>query len=280
MSTDTLHVKERDIVVPGEVIAEGMGFLPSKGLYREGSKIHAGRLGMIAIEGQVIKLIPLTGVYLPKINDKIIGRIIDVLMTGWRIETRSPYSAVLGLKDATMEFIPRSADLTQYYGLGDYVLCKVITVTSQKLIDVTMKGAGLRKLKDGRLVEVNPHKVPRVIGKDGSMVLMIKNATGCDISVGQNGWIWVMGPTPEQECQAVSAIKRVEDEAHLPGLTERMKAYLEALTGKPVEIPTVTPGASEPETHEAPPEREERRRPFSGHARHGGRRMPPRNQGD
>jgi exosome complex component RRP4 len=275
--TDTLQVKERDIVVPGEIVADGMGFLPSRGLYREGTKIHAGRLGMITIEGKVIKLIPLTGAYIPKLNDKIIGRIIDVLMTGWRIETRSPYSAVLGLKDATTEFIPRSADLTQYYALGDYVLCKVINVTSQKLIDVTMKGPGLRKLKNGRLVEVNPHKVPRVIGKEGSMVLMIKNATGCTISVGQNGWIWIEGQTPEAEIQAVQAIKKIEEEAHLPGLTERMKAYLEELTGKPVEIPVVTPGASE-EMHEPPPREEYReRRP---HTRHGGRRFPPRGRGE
>lgn len=273
MSDETLNVKERDIVVPGEVVAEGIGFLPSKGLYREDSKIHAGRLGMISIEGKVIKLIPLTGVYIPKLNDKVVGRIIDVLMTGWRIETRSPYSAVLGLKDATMEFIPRSADLTQYYSLGDYVLCKVINVTSQKLIDVTMKGPGLRKLKDGRLVEVNAHKVPRVIGKDGSMVVMIKNATGCNISVGQNGWIWVEGPSPEQEMMAVQAIRKVEEEAHLPGLTERMKAFLEKITGKPVEIPVIAPGAAEEIPEHEPPRREFReRRP---HSRHG----PPRRFG-
>ncbi len=279
MSDEILHVKERDIVVPGEVVAEGIGFLPSKGLYREDAKIHAGRLGMISIEGKVIKLIPLTGVYIPKLNDKVVGKIIDVLMTGWRVDTRSPYSAVLGLKDATTDFIPRSADLTQYYSLGDYVLCKVINVTSQKLIDVTMKGPGLRKLKDGRLVEVNAHKVPRVIGKDGSMVLMIKNATGCNISVGQNGWIWVEGPSPEQEIMAVQAIKKVEEEAHLPGLTERMKAFLEQITGKPVEIPVIAPGAAEEPVEHEPPRREFRERRGFGERKPHSRHSPPRRFG-
>lgn len=271
--TETLNVKERDIVVPGEVIAEGMGFLPSRGLYRDGAKIYAGRLGMIAVEGKVIKLIPLTGAYLPKINDKIIGEVIDVLMTGWRVDTRSPYSAVLGLKDATTEFIPRSADLTQYYAIGDYVLCKVIAVTSQKLIDITMKGPGLRKLKNGRLIEVNSHKIPRVIGKDGSMVQMIKNATGCTISVGQNGWVWVEGPAPEQEIKAVQAIKKVEEEAHLAGLTDRMKAFLEEITGKPVEIPTMP---AKPIEEHAPPERHRHEHRESRPRHGGGRRGPPR----
>jgi exosome complex component RRP4 len=252
MTNDELRAKERDIVVPGEVLAEGMGFLPSKGTYRDDKAIRAGRLGMVALEGKVIKLIPLSGVYLPKVGDKVIGRIIDVLMTGWRIDLRGPYSAVLGLKDATAEFIPRSADLTQYYGLGDAVLCKIITVTSQRLVDVTMKGPGLRKLKGGRIIEISPNKVPRVVGKEGSMALMIKNATGCNIQIGQNGLIWIEGQ-PEAELVAVESIRKIEAEAHLPGLTERMKAFLEQKLGKPVEIPT-GPAPEEPQEMEAPRE--------------------------
>lgn len=233
---DVLKVKERDIVVPGQELAEGMGFLPSKGTYRDDKTIRAAKLGMIALEGKVIKLIPLSGTYTPKVGDRIVGRVIDVLLTGWRLDIRSPYSAVLNLKDAIAEFIPRTADLTRYYGLGDYVLCKIVNVTSQKLVDVTMKGPGLKKLKGGRIVEVNPHKVPRVIGKEGSMASMIKQATNCNIIIGQNGRVWVDGD-PQNEIIAVNAIKKVEREAHLPGLTDKMKEYLEKQTGTKLKLP-------------------------------------------
>lgn len=233
--TDKLKIKNKEIAVPGEVLAEGMGYVPSKGIIRVDDRLVAEQLGMINIEGKVIKLIPLTGVYIPKVGDKIIAKVIDVLMTGWRLDTRSPYSAVLSMKDATSEFIQRGADLTQYFALGDYVLTKIVNVTSQKLVDVSMKGPGLRKLRGGRIIKVNPHKVPRVIGKEGSMVIMIKQATGCNILVGQNGLIWLDG-TPEAEVIAERAVKKIEAEAHLSGLTDRIKEFLEKETNTKIDL--------------------------------------------
>ena len=35
-----LNVKDRDIVVPGEVLAVGMGNLPAGGVFRDGDKIE------------------------------------------------------------------------------------------------------------------------------------------------------------------------------------------------------------------------------------------------
>ena len=226
-------VKDKEIVVPGETIATGMSFLPGKGAYREEEKIIAQRLGMISVDGKVIKLIPLSGAYIPKIKDRIIGRVIDVLMTGWRVDIKSPYSAVMTLKDATSEFIPRGADLTQFYRIGENIVCQIVNVTSQKLIDVSMKGPGLRKLRGGRIIEVSSQKVPRIIGKDGSMIGMIKQATGCEIIVGQNGLLWLDGE-PEKEVIAVNAVRKIEEEAHLGGLTERMATWLEKATGTKV----------------------------------------------
>ena len=226
-------VKDKEIVVPGETIATGMSFLPGKGAYREDEKIIAQRLGMISVDGKVIKLIPLSGAYIPKIKDRIIGKVIDVLMTGWRVDIKSPYSAVMTLKDATSEFIPRGADLTQFYGIGENIVCQIVNVTSQKLIDVSMKGPGLRKLRGGRIIEVSSQKVPRIIGKDGSMIGMIKQATGCEIIVGQNGLLWLDGE-PEKEVIAVNAVRKIEEEAHLGGLTERMATWLEKATGTKV----------------------------------------------
>ena len=234
-----LSVQDKEIVVPGQELASGMSFLPGPGTYRDETAIRAQRLGMVSIEGKVIKLIALSGKYLPKFKDKVIGKVIDVLLTGWRIEINSPYSAVMTLKDATSDFIQRGADLTQYYALGDYVMCQIVNVTSQKLIDVSMKAPGLRKLRGGRIIEVSPQKVPRIIGKDGSMVGMIKQATKCDIAVGQNGLVWLSGE-PEGEVIASEAIKIIQEEAHLGGLTNRMAAWLKEKTGvqaTPVAIP-------------------------------------------
>lgn len=220
-----LSVKNKDIVVPGEILAEGMGNLPGHGTYREGEKIIAGRVGLVSIISRTIKLIPLSGKYIPRKGDVIICKVIDVGFSGWRVDTNSAYSAMLSIKDATSNFIVRGADLTKYYEIGSYIVCKITNVTSQKLVDVTMKGPGLRKLKGGRIIGVNTNKVPRIIGKEGSMINMIKDATGCNITVGQNGLIWINGK-PEQELIAVQAIKKIEEESHLSGLTDRIKDFL------------------------------------------------------
>jgi len=218
-------VQDKDIVIPGEVLAQGMSFLPGRGTYRVDDSIRAKRLGMITVDGKVMKLVPLSGAYTPRMNDRVIARVIDVLMSGWRLDLNCPYSAVLGLKDATSEFIPRGADLTKFFNVGDYVVCKIINITTQKLIDVTMRGPGLHKLKGGRIVQVDSHKVPRIIGKEGSMVTMIKQATGCNITVGQNGKIWLSGD-PQGEIKAVDAIRLIEKNAHIPGLTDKVDAFL------------------------------------------------------
>ena len=222
----TINVKDKDIVVPGEVLATGMDSFPGIGTYREGENIIGLRLGLVQLDGRTIKLIPLSGRYIPKKYDTIICKVIDVNMSGWRLETNSPYSAMLSMRDATSQFIVRGADLTKFYDIGEYVACKIINVTSQKLVDVTMKGIGLRKIKGGRIIKVASNKVPRIVGKQGSMVTMIKDATKCNITVGQNGLIWIDG-TPEGELLAVKSIRKIEDESHLSGLTDRIKEFLE-----------------------------------------------------
>lgn len=221
-----IKINDKEIAVPGETLAVGMDVLPGSGTYRDGEKIMANRLGLASIDGRTIKLIPLSGRYMPKTGDTIICKVIDVGFNGWRLDTNSAYSAMLSMKDATSEFIQRGANLTQYYDLGDYIVCKIVNVTSQKLIDVTMKGPGLRKLRGGRIIEVDSNKVPRIIGKQGSMVMMIKDATKCNISVGQNGLIWIDGE-PMNELLAIQTIRKIEKESHTSGLTDKIKEYLE-----------------------------------------------------
>lgn len=221
-----LVAKDKNVVVPGEILADGMDYLPGKGTYRHEDKIYSNMIGLMNLSGRALKIIPLAGKYNPRVGDVIIGQIIDVSFTGWRVDTNSAYSAMLSMKDATSEYIQRGADLTQYFNLGDWISTKIITVTSQNLIDLTMKGPGLRKLKGGRLINVSPNKVPRIIGKQGSMVTLIKENTNCKIVVGQNGVVWIEGD-PKQEILVVNTIRKIEAESHIRGLTERIKEYLE-----------------------------------------------------
>ena len=221
-----LMVQDKQIAVPGEVLAEGLDFVPGQGTYRLGDAIIAARLGLMHVDGRALKLIPMSGKYMPKRDDTIIGQVVDILFSGWRVDINSAYPGMLNIKDATSEFVNKGADLTQFFTFGDYIVTKITNVTSQKLVDLSMRGPGLRKLKGGRIIFVNTNKVPRIIGKQGSMVTMIKDATYTRITVGQNGLIWIDGE-PQNELVAIEAIKKIEHEAHTTGLTDKVKEFLE-----------------------------------------------------
>jgi exosome complex component RRP4 len=96
---------------------------------------------------------------------------------------------------------------------------------------LSLRDNGLKKLETGRIISVKPPKVPRVIGKSGNMINLIKNETDTKIIVGQNGFIWVDGDI-ENVKNAIGAIKIVEKEAHTIGLTDRMSEYLKKLKGE------------------------------------------------
>ena len=222
-----LKVKDKDIVVPGEVLAEGMDYLPTGGAFREGEQIIASQLGLININNRLIKLIPLSGRYYPKVGDNVIGKVVDIAMSGWIIDIGCSNNAMIPLKDGSSSYIERGADLRQYYDFDDYVLAKVSQFTG-KNIDLTMKDPSLRKLSAGKIIKVASSKVPRVIGKQGSMINMIKEMTNTKISVGQNGLIWISGENASDERKAENAIKLIEDKSHIEGLTEEIKKFLES----------------------------------------------------
>ena len=221
-----LLVKNKSIAVPGEDLAHGMEYLPTNGTYREGEKIIASRLGIVSVDGRMIRIIPVSGRYLPKRGDAIIAKVEDITLNGWLCNINSAYSALLSLREGSSDFIAKGADLTRYYSFGDYLMLEVINVSSQNVVDLTMKGQGLKKLSEGRILRIDPNKIPRLIGKAASMINMIKQATDCRISAGQNGVVWVQG-APGPELVAVRAINKIEAESHVPGLTDRVKAFLD-----------------------------------------------------
>ena len=190
-----LLVKDRDVVVPGQVLAEGFDFLPSYGTYRDNENILADKLGLIHLEGKVIKIIPMAGRYHPKRYDVIIAKVTDIGMNAWRLNINSAYGAMLSSKEVGggggYGSYPQKGNLSKIYKIGDYLFCKIIQVSGQNLVDVSTNGPGLRKLYNGRIIHVNTHKVPRIIGKKGSMVNLIKQATDCKMVVGQNGIVWL-----------------------------------------------------------------------------------------
>lgn len=225
MAESRVLVKEREVVVPGEMLAEGMDFLPGNGTYRLGNQIVAMQLGLVSINNRFVKVIALSGKYQAAEGDLVIGKVYDITMGAWLVDIGGAYTAALALRE-TPEFIERGADLTRYYNFGDVLIAKVVNVIKGKGVDLTVKGPGLRKIAGGRILEVTPSKVPRIIGKQGSMISLIKEKTGCQIVVGQNGKVWIKGEHTDDEVNAAEAILKIEQESHTEGLTDKITALL------------------------------------------------------
>ena len=224
-----LLVKERQLVVPGDVLAVGIDYLPGKGCFRDGPEIKSKYLGLTKIKDRLISTIPISGIYIPRPGDGIIGIVNDMQSTFWIININSPYDAILQLGEAAKEYVDISkVDISTYYDIGDVIYAKVLNVTKSKSVQLTMNTRRAKKLVGGRLIRITPAKVPRLIGKEGSMIELIKEKTNCNIVVGQNGVVWLKG---EKEALATKAILIIEKEAHITGLTDKITKFFEENKG-------------------------------------------------
>lgn len=222
-------VKDKDLVVPGEVLAEDDCYA-GRGTFKDDSKICSSVVGLVSIRNKKISVIPLQSKYIPKRGDVVIGKINDIRFSMWGLDINSPYS---GLLPASEVFGKEKRELEKVFDIGTILFLRVIDVDEVKKVKLGLKGRGLGKFKGGILVYITPTKVPRLIGKKGSMINMIKDKTGCDIVVGQNGVVWVKGDI-KMERIAETVINMIEYEAHTSGLTDRVRDLLIELTGEDI----------------------------------------------
>jgi exosome complex component RRP4 len=218
----------KSIVLPGELIDKKAGRKIGKNAYFEGDNVFSKVVGIPRVWEDEISVIPLSGVYLPQVNDRVIGIVTQVEISGWVVDINSPYDAFLPVSDGTEEFIDMSrTDLSRFFDVGDVIFCKVSKVTKNKTVRVSMMSYGARKLYGGITIKVTPSKIPRIIGRGGSMVNLIKEKTNSVIYTGQNGVVWIRG---DDKDKAIEAILRIEKESHTTGLTENIEKML---GGKP-----------------------------------------------
>ena len=69
-------MSEKTIVIPGEIIKEGEDYLPGEGTRREGKSIIASRFGLKDEQNRLVRVIPLSGVYIPRRGNLVIGSVV------------------------------------------------------------------------------------------------------------------------------------------------------------------------------------------------------------
>ncbi len=227
----TLFFNRRDLVVPGDLLAEG-DYEAGSNVYKDGSRLYATRVGLLEVEDNKISVIALNSFYVPKPGDLVIGDIVDVGVGSWAVDIRAPRLAVLRAVDAfNRPFRPDRDELMRFLTVGDTIIAKVKAYDRTRNPMLTLGEPGLGKITSGRLVRITPSKVPRLIGKKGSMISMLKRETGCQIVIGMNGVVLVRCKRPEDEELLVEAIEKIERESHVEGLTDRVARMIRRRKG-------------------------------------------------
>ncbi|HTY44263.1 MAG TPA: KH domain-containing protein, partial [Patescibacteria group bacterium] len=187
------------------------------------------KFGLAEEANKLIKVISLSGTYQPRRGNVVIGVVENVTFNGWVINIDTAQNAFLPLME-TPRFVNKDA-MEEVMDIGDIVVAKIWNV-SKRGIDLTIKMHGFGKLEKGLIMTINSNKVPRVIGKEGSMIALIKEETGCRITVGQNGIIAIEGENAEKEILAKRAIMFVSEKSFMSGLTEELKKWFDKEKGK------------------------------------------------
>ena len=216
-----IYVENKDLVIPGEVLADD-DFYSGRGTFKENGKICSSLMGLVSLRNKKIRVIPLKSKYVPKKGDVVIGKVDDVRFSMWDININSPYSGIL---PAFEVFGREKKELNRVFDVGDVLFLRVVEVDEVKKAKLGLKGRGMGKFRGGIIFDIAPTKVPRLIGKKGSMINMIKDKTQCKIVVGQNGLVWVKGDE-DMEQLTREVIHTIEKEARTSGLTNKIKNHL------------------------------------------------------
>ncbi len=220
----------KQLVTPGDLLAEGE-YIPGDNTYLDANKIFSSRTGLVEYDNKKVNVVALKAFYTPRVGDMIIGTVTDVGFNGWNVDISAPYPAYLRPSDVlSRPFKPQKDELSQVLDVGDLIVGKVFSYDRTHDPQLTVAEPGLGKITRGQIVKITPTKIPRVIGKKGSMISMIKQETGCQIILGMNGVVLVTGKTIEDEQKALMAILRIENESHTSGLTDRIGKMLKEAT--------------------------------------------------
>ncbi|MER3601171.1 MAG: RNA-binding protein [Nitrososphaerota archaeon] len=209
----------RKLVLPGDVVSARQR-RAGQYLLLEGGRLIATRLGFLERRGDTYVVLPIKGPYIPRVGDRVVGKVIDVSPFGWELDINAPRPAFLPLREAWHD---RRQEFS--LNLGDLVYAKVMAHDRTRDPQLTLRGRGMGKIKEGELLRVNPMSMPRLIGRRGSLMDLIRKATGTDIKAGQNGLIVISGP-PDGVLRAMRILKALELDIYSTDLVGRTKEML------------------------------------------------------
>ena len=201
-------MSESQFVLPGDVIVTG-DYRPEQNVVLDGNRLMSTAVGFSEIKDNSVTVTPLTGLYTPKTDDLVIGKIVSHNALSWEVDINSYYSGILTASDIFgKDYSASRDDLSLKLNTCDIILARIVNVGSRDPL-LTVIGENLGKIDSGELVKMSPAKIPRLTGKHGSMIQTIEASTNATITVGQNGFIILKCDDSAGLQKAIASIKMI-----------------------------------------------------------------------
>lgn len=195
------------IVIPGELIADQRKKVGENVFIKE-NKIYSSVLGLLNETDDFVSIVPLNGPYIPQENDPVVCVVRNVTANGYIIDVNSHSDC----------FFPKSM-ITRELKIGQMLFARVKGVDGVEVSELD----NINILPDGLIYSVSSVKIPRIIGKNDSMLNILKKYTSSNILVGRNGWIWYVSKNGILLEKALSLIVTNSQKSNL---TNTIEEYL------------------------------------------------------
>ena len=219
-------MSQDQFVIPGDIIIADDCRL-GQNVILEGNKLMSTAIGFSEIKDNLVNVTPLTGLYTPKTDDLVIGKIISHNALSWQVDINSYYSGILTAFDIFgKDYSPSRDDLSLKLNTGDIILARIANVNSRDPL-ITIIGENLGKIDSGELVKISPTKISRLIGKHSSRIQTIEASTNATITVGQNGLIILKCDDSTGLKKAIATIKMIGITHSNANLEEKIQNILD-----------------------------------------------------
>ena len=209
-----LEGAELRLVTPGEAIGASSGARAGSGVIIQNEKLIATKVGWVNERNGVTSINPINSAYMPRSGDLVIGIVESVRNNLWFAEVNGPFNGLLPMSLAPWKVEFGAA--REQMDIGDIMLARIQEVDEAHNIVLTMKGVGLRKLKEGVMEEIPINTIAHLRGENNSLLNKLKDASDCRIIVAENGRVWIDG-----EGDGISFVRSIIEKTRNSGHNSR-----------------------------------------------------------
>ena len=216
-------MSQEQFVLPGDIIVTG-DYQPEQNVILEGDRLMSTAIGFSEIKDDLVTVTPLTGLYTPKTDDLVVGKIVSHNALSWEVNINSYYPGILTASDIFgKDYSPSKDDLSLKLNTGDIILARIANVNSRDPL-ITIVGENLGKIDSGELIKISPTKITRLTR---SMIQTIEASTNATITVGQNGLIILKCDNSVGLKKAITSIKMIGSIQYDTNIEEKIQKFLD-----------------------------------------------------